>query len=97
MWVCKRARSRARVCVDYFRLYRGARNLRSGSRVDRFRASFRRPRATDRSVLRTEDPRFLDPPRTSFNFRASDDFPVRSKHRGIRRASIQGSTTPGFS
>lgn len=38
-----RARARARVCVDYFRLYRGARNLRSGSRVDRFRTSFRRP------------------------------------------------------
>lgn len=31
------------MCVDYFRLYRGARNLRSGSRVDRFRTSFRRP------------------------------------------------------
>lgn len=29
------------VCVDYFRLCRGARNLRSGSPVDRFRAGFR--------------------------------------------------------
>lgn len=74
------------VSVDYFRLCRGARNLRSGSRVDRFRASFRRRPASIGSAHRSNNG--IDDRRESLgkDLRRSDGW-INNPARGLNGGS----------